>query len=139
MKKFKYLEDIAIADIAFEAYGKTLNELFENAAYAFFDITANPKTIQQKIKKTIRLKNHDVKDLLYNFLSELIFLKDSQQLIFSKIKVDIKNNNIAAVLFGDKINPKKQELRNDIKAVTLHLFNLEKMKNNYKATVVVDI
>ena len=139
MKKFKYLEDIAIADIAFEAYGKTLNEVFENAACAFFDMTCNPKTIKQKIKKTIKLKNDDLKDLLYNLLSELIFLKDSRQLIFSKIKVDIKNDELTAILLGDKIDQEKQELRNDVKAVTLHLFNLEKMKNNYKATVVVDI
>ena len=138
-KKFKFLENVAIADIAFEAYGKTLAELFENSAYAFFDMTANPKTITPKIKKTIKLKNSDEKDLLYNFLSELIFLKDSQQLIFNKVKVNIKKNQLTAVLSGDKINPERQELRNDIKAITLHMFNLEKLKSGYKATVVVDI
>ena len=137
--KFKYLEKVAIADIAFEAYGKTLNEVFENSAYAFFDITCNPKTIKQKIKKEIKLKDKDEKTLLYNFLSELIFLKDSKQLIFNKIKVAIKNNKLKATLYGDKIDYEKQELRNDIKAITFHLFNLEKTKKGYKATVVVDI
>ena len=138
MKKFKYLEDVAIADIAFEAYGKTLNEVFENSAYSFFDITCNPKTIKQKIKKEIKLENKNEKDLLYNFLSELVFLKD-KQLIFSKIKVNIKNGRLKAILYGDKIDPEKQELRNDIKAITFHLFNLEKTKIGYKTTVVVDI
>ena len=137
--KFKYLEDVAIADIAFEAYGKTLNEVFENSAYAFFDMTCNPKTIKNKIKKVIKLKDKDEKNLLYNFLSELVFLKDSKQLIFNKVKVLIKDNKLKAVLYGDKIDYEKQELRNDIKAITLHLFNLEKTKDNYKATVVVDI
>ena len=137
--KFKYLENVAIADIAFEAYGKTLNEVFENAAYAFFDMTCNPKTVKQKIKKVITLKDKDEKNLLYNFLSELIFLKDSKQLIFSKVKVDIKKEKLNATLYGDKINSEEQELRNDIKATTLHMFNLEKNKNGYKATVVVDI
>ena len=139
MKKFKFLENVAIADIAFEAYGKTLNELFENSAYAFFDMTANPKTIKPKIKKAIKLKNKDEKDLLYNFLSELIFLKDSQQLIFNKVKVSIKNNHLIANLIGDKINQEKQELRNDIKAVTLHLFDIKRDKKGYKTTIVVDI
>ena len=139
MKKFKYLEDVAIADIAFEAYGKNLNEVFENCAYAFFDMTCNPKTVKQKIKKVITLKDKDEKNLLYNFLSELIFLKDSKQLIFSKLKVDIKDGKLNANLYGDKINSEEQELRNDIKAITLHMFNLQKTKNNYKATVVVDI
>ena len=139
MMKFKYLENVAIADIAFEAYGKTLNEVFENSAYAFFDMTCNPKTVKQKIKKIIALKDKDEKNLLYNFLSELIFLKDSKQLIFSKLKVDIKDGKLNANLYGDKINSEEQELRNDIKAITLHMFNLQKTKNNYKATVVVDI
>ena len=136
--KFKYLENVAIADIAFEAYGKTLNEVFENSAYAFFDMTCNPKTIKQKIKKEIKLQDKDIKNLLYNFLSELVFLKDSKQLIFNKVKVVIKDNKLKAVLYGDKIDYEKQELRNDIKAITFHLFNLEKNKN-YKARVVVDI
>lgn len=137
--RFKYLADIAIADIAFEAYGRTLNEVFENSAYAFFDMTCNPKTIKQKIKKQIKIKAENEKDLLYNFLSELIFLKDSKQLIFSKVKVIIKNNKLKAALFGDKIDYEKQELRNDIKAITFYQFNLEKTKNGYKSMVVVDI
>jgi len=137
--KFKYLENIAIADIAFEAYGKTLNEVFENSAYAFFDMTCNPRTIKDKIKKIIKVKAENEKDLLYNFLSELVFLKDSKQLIFNKVKVLIKKNELKATLYGDKIDYEKQELRNDIKAITLHLFNLEKAKNGYKAMVVVDI
>ena len=137
--KFKYLENVAIADIAFEAYGKTLNEVFENCAYAFFDITCNPKTIKQKIRIIIKLKDKDEKKLLYDFLSELIFLKDSKQLIFSKVKVSIKNNELKTTLYGDKISYDKHELRNDVKAITYHMFNLEKIKNNYKATIVVDI
>ena len=137
--KFKYLADVAIADIAFEAYGKTLNEVFENSAYAFFDMTCNPKTVKQKIKQQIKVKAENEKDLLYNFLSELIFLKDSKQLIFNKVKVMIKDNKLKATLYGDKIDYEKQELRNDIKAITFHLFNLEKIKKDYKATIVVDI
>ena len=137
--KFKYLENVAIADIAFEAYGKTLNEVFENCAYAFFDITCNPKTIKQKIRIIIKLKDKDEKKLLYDFLSELIFLKDSKQLIFSKVKINIKDEKLKATLYGDKISYDKHELRNDVKAITYHMFNLEKIKNNYKATIVVDI
>ncbi len=137
--KFKYLEKVAIADIAFEAYGKSLNEVFENSAYAFFDMTCNPKTIKNKIKKNINVKADNEKDLLYNFLSELVYIKDSKQLIFSKVKVLIKKNELKATLFGDKINYEKQELRNDVKAVTMHLFNIVKTKSGYKATIVVDV
>ena len=50
--KYKFLEHTA--DIMFEAYGKTLNELFENSALAIFESTANIKTVKAKIKKEIR-------------------------------------------------------------------------------------
>ena len=49
MKGYKFKDHTA--DVLFEAYGKSLNEVFENSAYAFFDMTANRKTVEQKIKK----------------------------------------------------------------------------------------
>ena len=49
--KFKYLENVAIADTCFEAYGKTLNEMFENSALAVSDCMVNLKEIKQKVKR----------------------------------------------------------------------------------------
>ena len=135
--KYKFLEHTA--DIMFEAYGKNLNELFENAALAIFESTANIKTVKAKIKKEIKLENKDTEELLHDFLSEIIFLKDAKALIFSKVKVSIKKNKLKATLFGDKINKEKQELKDDIKAITYHLFKLEKTKHGYKATAIIDI
>ena len=80
--------------------------------------------------------------MLYDFLSEILFLKDSKYTVFKKVKVSITQNNkyqLKAVLEGDTINPEKQQLENDIKAVTMHMFKIEKIKSGYKATVVVDI
>ena len=48
MKKYKFLEDVAIADIAYEAYGKNLNEVFENSAHAIFDLSADVRTVASK-------------------------------------------------------------------------------------------
>ena len=140
--KFRFLEDVAIADIAFEAFGKDINELFENCAIAMSDCMVNLKQINPKIKKSIKLKSEKIEDLLYDFLSELIFIKDTDGLLFSKYKIDIKEKNgfeLNAVCEGDKINYKEFDMRNDIKAVTMHMFEIRKEKNIFKATVVVDI
>jgi len=142
MKKYKILEKIATADIAFEAYGKNLNELFENSAFAVFEISANVKKISSKIKKTIKLENENVEDLLFDFLSEIIFLKDRDYIIFNKSTVKIdknKNYKLKAEAFGEKISHEKHELKMDIKAITLHMFKVEKTKQGYKALVVVDV
>ena len=142
MVKYKFLEDIAIADIAYEAYGKNLNELFENAAMAIFELSAEIKTVEAKEKIEFELENQKLDNLLYDFLSEILFLKDSKYVVFRKVEVEIKEGNpnkLKAVLHGDTINPNKQHLENDIKAVTMHMFELKKYKDGYKARIVVDI
>ena len=141
-KKYKFLEDVAIADIAYEAYGKDLNELFENAAFAIFEMSANLETVDAEEKIEFELESDKVENLLYDFLSEILFLKDSKYMVFKKVKVLIKQNKkyqLKAVLEGEAINPEKQQLENDIKAVTMHMFEVKKEKSGYKATVVVDI
>ena len=140
--KFKFLEDVAIADIAFEAYGKDYSELFENAANAIFDLTVDLNTLKPKIKKEVKLENSKIDLLLYDFLSEILFLKDTKYMVFKKVNISINKNDeyrLRAVLEGDTINPQKQQLENDIKAVTMHMFEVKKEKKGYKATVVVDI
>ena len=142
MPKYKFLEDVAIADIAYEAYGKDLNEMFENAAFAIFELSANIKTVEARQKIEFELENNTIENLLYDFLSEILFLKDSKYMVFKKVKVSISKRekfNLKAVLEGDSINPEKQQLENDIKAVTMHMFEVKKEKSGYKATVVLDI
>ncbi|MBI2208444.1 archease [Candidatus Woesearchaeota archaeon] len=143
MKKYKILEDVAIADIAIEAYGKGLNELFENCAFAVFEESADINKIKEKEKKSVKLSAKSADDLLFDFLSEILFLKDTYSMIFKKasVKISKKGNNYSlnAELVGEPINRKKHELRNDIKAITLHMFKLEKTKEGYKALFVVDV
>jgi len=143
MKKYKVLENVAIADIAYEVYGKNLQELFENSALAIFDETANIKKIKEKEKKIVKLEAIKIDDLLFDFLSEILFLKDTYSIIFKKsiIKINEKNKKytLNAQLFGEKIDRNKHELNNDIKAITLHMFEVKKTKEGYVATVVVDI
>ena len=145
MQKYKLLEDVAIADIAYEAYGKNLNELFENSALAIFEMMADVKTIDSKHKFEIELKNKKIDSLLYDFLSEILFLKDAKYFIFKKTKVSVNEDKknklfqLKATLEGETINPEKQHLENDIKAITMHMFEVKKEKNMWKARVVVDI
>ncbi|MEK6891817.1 MAG: archease [Nanoarchaeota archaeon] len=145
MKKYKFLEDIALADIAYEAYGKDLNEVFENSALAIFELSAEVKTIKPKKKLEIKLEHEKLDNLLYDFLSEILFLKDSKYMVFKNVKVKInedkknKKFKLKSTIEGDTINSEKQHLENDIKAITMHMFELKKTKNGYKARIVVDI
>ena len=98
MKKYKFLEDIAIADIAYYAYGKNLNELFENSALAIFELSAEVKTIDPKKKLQIKLENKNLDNLLYDFLSEILFLKDSKYMVFRNVKSKLMKTKRKTVL-----------------------------------------
>lgn len=158
--KFRFLDNVAIADTAFEAFGNSNNELFANAATALFEEMVDTRKVSSEIKKKITIKSEGLDNLLYDFLSELIYIKDVQGVVFGKFIVKIfrekavpKNAKgrtkikddaeikyvLGAECFGEKIDYSKKEFRNDVKAVTMHLFKIEKKGNKLKATVVLDI
>ncbi|HLC55306.1 MAG TPA: archease [Candidatus Nanoarchaeia archaeon] len=142
MKKYVFLPDIAIADIAFEAYGKDEEELFQHAAEALLETMVNVGTVNAKEKRVIQLSNAKLDALLFDFLNEIVFLKDRDYLVFKTVKIKLKKNKnyqLAAELKGEKINPERHDLGNDIKAITMHLFEVKKEKDYWKARIVVDI
>ena len=137
MRKFKFLEHTA--DIKFQAYGKNLNEVFENSAYAMLNVLSESK-IKSKIKKNIHVKGRDLENILYNFLEELLFLFDSENFILSKIrkiKIDKKNFKLKAEITGDKSSNYKINL--GIKAVTYNEMFVKKMKDKWVSQVVIDV
>src|SRR6476660_7951159 len=75
---FRILEDIAVADVAFEAIGDTPSELFVAAAQAVMEMLANPMTISKIWYRTIDLEDEQFADLLCDWLSEMVYLKDAE-------------------------------------------------------------
>ncbi len=140
---YKFFDDIAIADVAFEATGKTIEQMFESAALAVTNTQVKDlKSVEQKNKKKIRVEADTVEMLLFNFLQELIFLKDAKLLLFNKFDIKIKNGKkyvLDAVAYGEKLNMKKHELLVDVKAVSLHNFKVEKSKLGWKAEIILDV
>lgn len=142
MRRYKILPDVAIADVCFEAEGKDLNELFENAAFATEEIMVDTKTVRPKVQHIISLDKEKIEDLLYDFLSELLFLKDAKGLVFSAIATKIEKNktySLTATLKGEILNQQRHVWRTDVKAVTLHMFTIEKKKDTWRCRVVLDI
>lgn len=136
------MEDVAVADVEFEATGKTLEELFVSCAEALENTMADLKSISAKTKKEIKLKSASADLLLYDFLSELVYLKDVEQLLFGKVSVKIKQNKnyeLIAELWGEKINSTKHKLEDDVKAVSMHNYKIEKTKSGFKTQILLDI
>jgi len=139
---FHFVEGITTADIAFEASGVTLHELFESAANALEEVQVDRSTVGVSKKHTVSLSAQTVEELLFSFLEELVYIKDAEQLLFSKCAVNVQDVNghfaLKAICAGERLHEGLQ-LRTDIKAVTLHHFCVEKTISGWKARVVIDI
>ena len=138
---FKFLPDIALADVAFEASSPTLSGLFEAAAAAMTEVMVDRRTLGRSRGRSLRLAAEDTDRLLYDFLTELIVVKDIDLLLFRTFRVRVAEDgkSMEARLQGAKIDRKRQKLRNDVKAVTMHMFGIRRHGQDWAATVVLDI
>ncbi|MDP2983319.1 MAG: archease [Candidatus Latescibacter sp.] len=141
---YRYLEDIAAADAAFEATGETLEDLFTACADALMNVMVeNLESIRSKRSLEVSLDEESLEMLLFGLLEELVYYKDAEQLLLRVKKINVatgaEHYKLEAILSGEKINPEKHHLLVDVKAVTLHRFRVVKTDGAWKATVVVDI
>ncbi len=138
--KRKYLEHTA--DILFQAEAGTLGELFEQCALAVEESQIELKNVEKKNKTKISGKNKKIDLLLFDFLDDLLFYKDAEQLIFSKFEIKVEEVKGQFVLdclaYGEKLAG-KHEQKVDVKAITLHKFEVEKTKTGWRAQVLIDI
>jgi SHS2 domain-containing protein len=141
---YRFREDVAIADVAFEAWGSTLEELFVAAADATANTMAeNLEAIEDRERRPIRLEEGSADLLLYRLLEELIYFKDAEGLLLRVPAVSIRTRNGALVLEaearGEPLDPLRHRLQADVKAVTLHRLRVEKTAEGWEASVVLDI
>ena len=140
-KQFEAI-DLIPGEAAFRAYGSTLGELFSNAGRALFSVMGDLKAIQPKQERSITLADPSVERLLIDFLSELVYLKDAEAMLFSKFEVNVIKSDtyhLHAKLRGEPINPDKHKLGVDVKGVTLHMYKFEQFSDRFQAQVVLDI
>ena len=144
-KGFRFLEDIALADLAFEAWGETPTELFVAASEGLAEAMANPNTVDTIWQQDIQLSQGSLKDLLFDWLSQLVFLKDAESVVFHGVQVQVwedtdqKTWQVRGTVLGEPIDQTRQELRADVKAVTKHMYEVEEHPGRYRTRVVLDV
>ena len=128
------------ADIAIKAYGKNLAEAFENAAKGMFDIITDKSEIESVGQYVIELEAPDLEQLLVDWLSDLLFINTSQNLVFGffKVELDEKKKKLSAKIFGEKYNISKHKVGVEIKAVTYHMLEVRN-KRPYHVQILFDI
>ena len=141
---YRYLEEVATADVAFEAWGEYIEDTFIAAADATVNLMVENLDSIDRVEER-ELEAEDVAEdlLLFQVLQELIFLKDAYQLLMRIDNVDITRETdrikFRCKAYGELIDPQKHGLAVDVKAVTFHQLSLKKTSQGWRAHVVLDI
>ena len=126
-------------DLKFKSYGKTLSECFENAGYALSESLVDLDSLREKTIIEIELKSENIEYLLHDFLSELLYLFETKDLLVSGYKIEIKENTLNATLKGERYDKTKHLIKCDIKAVTYHDLKVENKNKLWTSEVLCDI
>ena len=142
-KKFTFLEHMADAYI--EAYGDTLEELFENAAIAMFEVMTDTSKVSPVEVRSVETEGFDLESLLYKWLEEWLIIRDSENMVFSKFKVKkiakVREDKyiIEGLGWGERFNPEVHEIRTEVKAVTYHMMEIKQKNGKWVARFLLDI
>jgi protein archease len=142
MGRYVFLEDIAVADCALEVEGRDLNDVFETMARAVAEIMVDPATVPTTIQREITLTAPSLDLLLFDWIAELIFLKDSERLVCTEVSADVQAKppcRLVARVTGGLIDRRRTALRADAKAPTFYRFGIERDGSGWRARVVIDI
>jgi SHS2 domain-containing protein len=142
---WRYLDDRAIADVAFSATGGTLEELFRSSVDALLNaMVADLASILPRESLSIDLSADGVEMLLFKLLQEVIARKDVEGLLLRMDTVQIRESpglpvvTLSGVMKGERIDPVRHDLTADVKAVTLYRYRVEAVQEGWEAEVVLD-
>ncbi len=140
MKKYELL-DIS-GDVGLKIRGKTLEELFENAAEGMYSLITNTGQIKGRKNIDIVTESSSLESLFVSWLNELIFHFDTYGFIGKAIKINNLNlpeYRLNASISGEDYNSQKHESKLLIKAATYHNLRIEKTGDIYEAEIIFDI
>src|SRR4030042_1962710 len=136
MKRFELLEHTA--DIGLIVYGENLKALFENAGEAFFYLITDLKKVRQRVERRIEIKGEGLERLIVDWLSELLYLHDVENLLFNWFKVDsVGAEGLRARVKGEPFQEGVHVIKTGIKAVTYHQIKVKEEGGTWKAQIIL--
>jgi len=140
---FRFLDHTA--DIQVECWGPTLEAAFSQTALSLMTIiTPDLNKIAPNIQKIMEIEAEDNESLLFDFLSEFLYIFDVEELVFSEISVETimkkqEKYYLKAILKGEAFNRNAHEIGTEVKAITYSFMEINENKDNVNIKVVFDI
>ena len=128
------------ADVGLHGFGRTLPELFIHAAEGMESLMVPLEQVRVLVSREIEVEGHDLVSLLIAWLNELVFLFDTEYLLFREFEIEVFTETyLRGRASGEPYNEQRHTLSSAIKAVTWHEAAVEPTDNGYKARIICDI
>jgi SHS2 domain-containing protein len=140
--KFEFLEHTA--DVYIAAHGKNMEEAFENAALAMFEVMTDTEKINPTEEDSVEVEAEDEYALLYSWLEALLVKFEVKNMLYSKFTITSLEENpegfkIKAALWGERFNPEKHSQKVAVKAATYHRMEIIKEIDKVTLEFILDI
>jgi SHS2 domain-containing protein len=140
-EKYVYLEHST--DALIEAYGPSIEEAFVNAAKATVDTIVELDRVKPKERIQFIVTGHDMYELLYNWLENILSVVDTDQLLLKEFNIRIIEKpggfSLEADCFGQKFDEKVHNFRTAVKAPTYHEMSIRKAGPQYILKFLLDL
>lgn len=146
------------ADVGFRARGATLEQCFEAAADALNEFGWQVEAVKEKEEIEVRARAGTLEDLMFSWLSEILYLNDGEQWLFRRFEIrevvekelpaepqrDAEEDSepgweLVATARGEKFDETRHAARTCVKAITYHQLSVQQKGNVWEATVYIDV
>jgi SHS2 domain-containing protein len=125
-----------LADLKIKGYGKDLKELFSNLLKGMFEACKPIVENDSIISREVKIRSESLESLLYDFLSEALYLSDVNNETYFEVNFEkLTENELVCKIKGKKI----KGFETEIKAVTWHDLEIKKTEKGWEATILFDI
>jgi protein archease len=130
---YRFVEHTGELEIEIEA--PTIEDVFADALAAFVELLRDGAAGGDRMTSEIDLQGDDTPTLLADFLSELVFLAETQGFVPERlIGTKVSRRRLRATVQGRRGDPSPL-----VKAVTYHDLELRRERDGWSARLVLDV
>ncbi|MDD1723926.1 MAG: archease [Methanospirillum sp.] len=126
------------ADILMHITAPDLEGLMTDAASALMTIMYRGSARPVRDVK-ITVQGLSPEHLLHAFLSEVLYVSEVENLVFSDIRISIRDGELHATLAGEPFNQKLHGGGAEVKGISWYGLSICKDKNEYSCDVLFDV
>lgn len=127
------------ADVGIWVTARSVEALFETAAVALTELMTDLAAVEPKLERTMELEEESLDVLLVCWLQEIVYLLDTEDLVFSAFEMKIEGTRLQATLWGEPFDPEVHPRKSDVKAVTYHHLEVKNRGGWWEARVIIDL